>query len=161
MVPPHGNRIFRVYSPAGVAPSHPGLIGIVSIFGRSTLDLHLYGEMEYPLRTKLISLGAATLLATATLPFAAATASASEICRAGSVCTWSGNDFGGTKRTSRLNPSSGCYPWGGKTVSNQTTKTIRVYSGASCYGKQVDIESGHWGQTKPGATINSIAVLGQ
>ncbi len=49
-----------------------------------------------------------------------------------------------------------------KSVSNQTTKTIRVYSGASCYGKQVDIElRGHWGQTKPGATINSIAVLGQ
>ena len=113
------------------------------------------------MRTKLISLGSAVILATLTLPIAASgPASASETCRSGSVCTWSGNDFEGTKRTSRLNPSSGCYPWGGKTVSNQTSKTIRVYSGESCTGKRVDIEPEHWGQTKPGATIISIAVLG-
>ena len=111
-------------------------------------------------RTKLIALGGAALLATLPLPIATQSASASEMCRDGSVCTWSGNDFSGTKRTSRVDPGSGCYPWGGKTVSNQTSKTIRVYSGGECRGKQVDIKSGHWGQTKPGATINSIAVLG-
>ncbi|MET7620000.1 peptidase inhibitor family I36 protein [Streptomyces sp. NPDC005408] len=111
------------------------------------------------MRTKLIALGGAALIAT--LPFATETASAAApACRAGSVCTWSQNDFHGTKRTSGLNPSPGCYPWGGKTVSNQTKRTIRVYSDVSCYGKHVDIKSKHWGQTKPGATIKSIAVLG-
>ncbi len=116
-----------------------------------------------PLRsktTKLISLGGAAVLATLSLPLGTGSASASEMCRDGSVCTWSGNDFSGTKRTSRVNPPSGCFPWGGKTVSNQTSKTIRVYSGGECSGKQVDIKPHHWGQTKPGATINSIAVLG-
>ncbi|MCX4640875.1 peptidase inhibitor family I36 protein [Streptomyces platensis] len=111
------------------------------------------------MKTKLIALGGAALIAT--LPIATAgTASASSVCRKGSVCTWSKNDFGGTKRTSGLNPSPGCYPWNGKTVSNQTKRTIRVYSDTSCYGKRVDIKSGHWGQTKPGATIKSIAVIG-
>jgi len=111
------------------------------------------------MRTKLIALGGAALIAT--LPLATAeTASASSVCRKGSVCTWSKNDFGGTKSTSGLNPSSGCYPWSGKTVSNQSKRTIRVYSDVSCSGKRVDIKSGHWGQTKPGATIKSIAVIG-
>lgn len=45
-------------------------------------------------------------------------------------------------------------------MSNQTSRTIRVYSKTSCTGEYVDIKSGNWGQTKPGATINSIAVLG-
>jgi hypothetical protein len=111
-------------------------------------------------RTMLASLGGVALLATLALPVTSAPASASAMCRDGSVCTWTANDFGGTKLTSRVNPGPGCYPWGGKTVSNQTTKTIRVYSGASCYGKRVDIAPGHWGQTKPGATIVSIAVMG-
>ncbi|MEU8780663.1 peptidase inhibitor family I36 protein [Streptomyces sp. NPDC048637] len=111
------------------------------------------------MRTKLIALGGAALIATLPL-LATDTASASSVCRKGSVCTWSKNDFGGKKSTSGLNPSPGCYPWGGKTVSNQTKKKIRVYSDVSCNGKQVDIKPGHWGQTKPGATIKSIAVLG-
>ncbi|MGW2410862.1 peptidase inhibitor family I36 protein [Streptomyces tubercidicus] len=111
------------------------------------------------MKTKLIALGGAALIAT--LPLATSTtASASSACRKGSVCTWSKNDFGGTKATSGLNPSPGCYPWGGKTVSNQAKRNIRVYSGASCSGKRVDIKSGHWGQTKPGATIKSVAVMG-
>ncbi|MEW9517424.1 peptidase inhibitor family I36 protein [Streptomyces tubercidicus] len=111
------------------------------------------------MKTKLVALGGAALIAT--LPLATSTpASASSACRKGSVCTWSKNDFGGTKATSGLNPSPDCYPWGGKTVSNQTKRNIRVYSDASCSGKRVDIKSGHWGQTKPGATIKSIAVMG-
>lgn len=125
-----------------------------------SIDTDTAGQRGRSTRTRLLSLGGAALLATLTLPLGSAPAEASAMCRDGSVCTWSGNDFSGTKRTSRLNPSSGCYPWGGKTVSNQTSKTIRVYSGASCSGKRVDIASGHWGQTKPGATIVSIAVLG-
>jgi hypothetical protein len=129
---------------------------------RSTDHHHTHDATGRFLRTraKVLSLGGAVLLATLTLPVGAGPASASDLCREGSVCTWSRNDFTGTKRTSRVNPSSGCYPWGGKTVSNQTIKTIRVYSGESCTGKQVDIASHHWGQTKPGATIVSIAVLG-
>jgi len=112
------------------------------------------------MRTKIIALLGAAFVAALTLPLTAGTASAATMCRDGSVCTWSGNDFGGTKRTSRLNPEPGCYPWGGKTVSNQSTKKITVYSDSGCWGQEVDIQPGHWGQTKPGATINSIAVWG-
>lgn len=104
--------------------------------------------------------GLAALIAALTLPLATETAAAATLCRSGSVCTWSQNDFGGTKRTSRVNPPPGCNAWGGKTVSNQTKRTIRVYSDVSCSGAYVDIKPGHWGQTKPGARINSIAVLG-
>ncbi len=111
-------------------------------------------------RTMLASLGGAALLATMALPIAATPASASAMCRDGSVCTWTGNDFTGSKATSRKDPGPGCYPWWGKTVSNQTSKTIRVYSETGCYGKWVDIPSGHWGQTKPSAYIFSIAVFG-
>lgn len=108
----------------------------------------------------LISALTLSLSALIASPAGAADTSAAASCRDGSVCTWSENDFGGTKRTSRVDPSPGCNPWGGKTVSNQTARTIRVYSKTSCTGEYVDIKSGNWGQTKPGATINSIAVLG-
>ncbi|MFF0739333.1 peptidase inhibitor family I36 protein [Streptomyces sp. NPDC004111] len=110
------------------------------------------------MRTKLIALGGAALIAL--LPAATAHAADSPSCRNGSVCTWSQNDFRGTKRTSGLNPSPGCKAWSGKTVSNQTKRTIRVYSDVSCYGQYVDIKSKHWGETKPSSTIKSIAVLG-
>lgn len=111
-------------------------------------------------RTKIVSFGSVALLAALPLSLPAGSASAATICRSGSVCTWSGNDFAGPKRTSRVHPGPGCYPWGGKTVSNQSGRTIRVYSGGMCSGKHVDIATGHWAQTKPSATIASIAVLG-
>ncbi|MFI5801422.1 peptidase inhibitor family I36 protein [Streptomyces sp. NPDC051561] len=112
------------------------------------------------MRTKLFALGGAALLATLPLTVSAGSASASSVCRAGSVCTWTGNNFGGTKATSRVNPSPGCNPWSGKTVSNQTKRTIRVYSDVSCYGQYVDIKPKNWAQTKPTSKIKSIAVMG-
>ncbi|MDF1603826.1 peptidase inhibitor family I36 protein [Nocardioides sp. YIM 152315] len=117
--------------------------------------------MSTTTRKRLVTAGITAVLATFTVPLAAPPpASAAPLCRDGSVCTWTGNDFTGTKRTSGLNPEGGCYPWGGKTVSNQSGHTITVYSKGSCYGKRVQIADGHWGQTKPGATIQSIAVNG-
>ncbi|MFJ2744939.1 peptidase inhibitor family I36 protein [Streptomyces sp. NPDC087440] len=112
------------------------------------------------MRKKMLAFGGAALLALLPVSAATGTASASSVCRAGSVCTWSKNDFGGTKRTSRVNPSPGCNPWSGKTVSNQTKRTIRLYSDVSCYGSHNDVKPKHWGQTKPGATVKSIAVIG-
>lgn len=117
--------------------------------------------MSTTTRKRLVTAGIVAVLTTFTAPLAAPSpSSAATLCREGSVCTWSGNDFTGTKRTSHLNPESGCYPWGGKTVSNQSGHPITVYSEPSCYGKRVQIADSHWAQTKPGATIESIAVNG-
>lgn len=117
--------------------------------------------MTRRVRRPLVATGLATLaLLFPTVSAQAATDTTAASCREGSVCTWSKNDFGGTKFTSRLYPEPGCNHWNGKTVSNQSGRTIRVYSDVSCTGQYVDIQTNHWAQTVPGATINSIAVLG-
>lgn len=111
------------------------------------------------MRNKLIAIGGTALIAALPL-LATESASAAEKCREGSVCTWSKNNFGGTKKTSGKNPSAGCKTsWGGKTVSNQTSRTIKVYSGNSCNGQMEILKPNHWGQTESGQTIHSIRVL--
>lgn len=97
----------------------------------------------------------------ATLPIAAVQpASAAPVCAKGKVCTWVKRNFEGTRQNRKLTP--GCYDvqsGGARTVSNQSGKRITLYSDAGCYGRKLDIKTGHFSSATP-FVVTSIAVWG-
>ncbi|WP_216590686.1 peptidase inhibitor family I36 protein [Streptomyces brasiliscabiei] len=108
------------------------------------------------MRMRLFALAGAALIAT--LPLTTAQqASAATRCPSGYVCTWTQASFEGTKRT--YDKSNGCYPRGGRSVSNQTGKDITLYREASCYGDKITITTGHYSERTPWP-VKSMAVLG-
>ncbi|MQY13082.1 hypothetical protein SRB5_32220 [Streptomyces sp. RB5] len=107
------------------------------------------------MRLRLLALAGATALATLALNGGPAVAATK--CASGSLCTWSGTNFTGTKHT--YNTSPGCGPASGRSVSNQSGHTIRVHSSTSCYGSYFTLKSGYSSSSTPFA-IKSIAVYG-
>ncbi|MFG2948816.1 peptidase inhibitor family I36 protein [Streptomyces adustus] len=107
------------------------------------------------MRMRLFALAGVTAIAA--LPLTAPSASAAPRCPSLYVCTWTKADLGGTMHT--YNNDSGCYPRSGRSVSNQTGKTITIYKEASCYGSHVDIKTGHYSANTPWP-VASMAVWG-
>ncbi|MDX3635860.1 peptidase inhibitor family I36 protein [Streptomyces europaeiscabiei] len=109
------------------------------------------------MKLRLLALAGATVIAT--LPLTTAqTASAATKCPKNYVCSWKKASFKGTKHIH--NNSSGCSPFSGRSVSNQTGKLITVYTDESCYGDSIDIETGHYSSKTPWR-FKSVAVWGQ
>ncbi|GGY44876.1 peptidase inhibitor family I36 protein [Streptomyces djakartensis] len=102
------------------------------------------------MRKRSLLLAGAALAAT--LPFASVQpASAATVCPQGKVCTWVKKDFDGNRKD-RTTPGHGCNPvqdGGIRTVSNQSGKTITVYSDTGCYGSTVVIRSGQYSSSLP------------
>jgi hypothetical protein len=109
-------------------------------------------RMDVPVRKRSLLLAGAALAAT--LPFASAPpASAAAVCPQGKLCTWVKANFSGT-REDRTTPGHGCFPPQAgsssiRTVSNQSGKTITVYSDTSCYGSKVVIKTGQYSSSLP------------
>ncbi|WP_369213502.1 peptidase inhibitor family I36 protein [Streptomyces flavofungini] len=97
----------------------------------------------------------------ATLPFTAVQpASAATVCAKGKVCTWVKRNFEGTRQDRKLTP--GCYPVqdpGIRTISNQSGKRVTVYSEPGCYGRTLQIKTGHFSGEIP-FVGQAIAVWG-
>ncbi|MEU3842027.1 peptidase inhibitor family I36 protein [Streptomyces sp. NPDC028635] len=104
------------------------------------------------MRKRSLLLAGAAL--TATLPFASMQpASAATVCAQGKLCTWVKANFSGN-REDRTTPEHGCFPpqvrsRSIRTVSNQSGKTITVYSDTSCYGSKVVIKTGQYSSSLP------------
>ncbi|MEU6218326.1 peptidase inhibitor family I36 protein [Streptomyces sp. NPDC047022] len=99
------------------------------------------------MKKRLLGVVGAAALLTA-LPLTAQPASASSTCATGAVCEWNGSNFGGAKYV--LNrPTPGCYPFGGRTVSNQSTHRITLYRQPSCLGDHFDLKPGHYTSNAP------------
>ncbi|MFE0510149.1 peptidase inhibitor family I36 protein [Streptomyces sp. NPDC058964] len=109
------------------------------------------------MRKRLFAL--AGVAVAAALPLTAQPASASSVCASGAVCTWPKAHFGGTKLTHH-NPDPGCYAWGGRTISNQRSVRITVYSGGSCTGSHFDIKPKHYSDNVP-FKVMGIGVWGR
>ncbi|WP_457459935.1 peptidase inhibitor family I36 protein [Streptomyces sp. TE5632] len=104
------------------------------------------------MRKRSLLLAGAALAAT--LPFASMQpASAATVCPQGKVCTWVKADFSGA-REDRTTPGHGCFPPQEKsssirTLSNQSGKSITVYSDTGCYGSTVVIKTGQYSSSLP------------
>ncbi|GAA2104545.1 hypothetical protein GCM10009801_80240 [Streptomyces albiaxialis] len=124
------------------------------------------------LRNRLALPGLATTAVLATLPLAApSAASAAPVpesarsasaplaarCANGAVCTWTKAHFQGNKSTYRR--PHGCYPWNGRTVSNQRNKRITLYKDHGCWGSNFDLRPHTYSEKTPWK-VRSIAVWG-
>ncbi|MFF8426290.1 peptidase inhibitor family I36 protein [Streptomyces sp. NPDC016566] len=103
------------------------------------------------MRKRSLLLAGAALAAT--LPFASVQpASAATVCPQGKVCTWVKRNFEGARND--LKPTGhGCFPVNAsdavRTVSNQSGRTITVYSDTSCYGSELVLKTGHFSSSLP------------
>ncbi|MFD9935473.1 peptidase inhibitor family I36 protein [Streptomyces massasporeus] len=108
--------------------------------------------MDLPVRKRSLFLAGAALAAS--LPFVSVQpASAATVCPQGKLCTWTGANLSGT-RENRTTPGHGCFPPQARSnsirsLSNQSGKTITVYSDTSCYGRTVVIRSGQYSDSLP------------
>ncbi len=109
-------------------------------------------RMDVPVRKRSLLLAGAALAAT--LPFASVQpASAATVCAQGKLCTWTKVNLSGT-RENRTTPGHGCNPPQAgsnsiRSLSNQSGKTITVYSDTGCYGREVVIKSGQYSSALP------------
>ncbi|MBE4738166.1 peptidase inhibitor family I36 protein [Streptomyces caniscabiei] len=108
------------------------------------------------MKPRLLALVGATVMAI--LPLTTAQpASAATRCPQNYACSWTSANFEGTRRLQ--NNSSGCNPFSGRSVSNQTGRLITIYRDESCYGDRIDIRTGHYSANTPWR-FKSVAVWG-